>query len=762
MLSRLVPSVYAIIALASKRGVFAMRCADSRIFYHNNIYTSHAKCKNFATTIYRCNLTDNYGRQVKRECPVSCGMCKELAEENDKASNHHGGLRTDMPPIERNSEKPSYSPSLIQGKSSSEKKEPLLVPPLSLSENGATNQHSNKVVTATKPSNYHRGFRTGRPSIEQNSEKPSYLPSLIQGESTSGRCVDSSIFYYNKIYTSDKKCKKFATTIYRCNLTDNYGREVKHQCPVSCGMCKKTVEKKDNARSSHGGLRTDRPSIERNSEKPSYSPLSLIQDKSSSERKKTLVPSLSLSKNGDTNQIERNSEKPSYSPSSLIQGESSSERKKTQVPSLSLSENGATNQHSNKVITKDHLVLANISNNGAHITFDKAMNVKTAKALIVHLLNYVYLEIMTNSPSMQPSYIASEAPSFFPTNNPTIRSSKSPTKLHSIQPSWVPSYLPSQIPSLVPSLNPSNPLSMFPSSHLSDAPSSFPSSFPSEFNRMKYCVDDPYYSYNKIESKEFQCKIFAISEYRCKIIDVFGQHVGSRCPEACGLCEKLLKANDSTAGLLREKTGEPTLEPTGTPITNVLPSPALTLRSNTISTFNRVHECVDDENFYFNKIFVPENKCKSFAITNYRCKSTDRFGRKIKEKCPATCGICAKKLIRDGSSVEPVDDTVSERIPPSMSSMQSMIPSTVPSNFQSTLLSSQAKTEKICMDNPDYHFHIFKNDYECKEFATSVFRCNLIDTNGKKVSEECPSSCGLCDKVSFEKSSIDEHGFGNF
>jgi len=721
MLSRLVPSVYAIIVLASKQGVFAMRCADSRIFYHNNIYTSDRKCKNFATTIYRCNLTDNYGRQVKRECPVSCGMCEELAEENDKASNHHGGLRTD------------------------------------------------------------------RPSIERNSEKPSYLPSLIQGESTSGRCVDSSIFYYNKNYTSDKKCKKFATSIYRCNLTDNYGREVKHQCPVSCGMCKKIVEKKDNTRSSNGGIRADRPSIERNSEKPSYSPSSLIQDKSSSERKKTLVPSRSLSKNGATNKIERNSEKPSYSPSSLIQdkssserkktlvpsrslskngatnkiernsekpsyspssliqGESSSERKKTQVPSLPLSENGATNQHSNKVITKDHLVLANISNNGAHITFDKAMNVKTAKALIVHLLNYVYLEIMTNSPSMQPSYIASEAPSFFPTNNPTTRSSKSPTKLHSVQPSWVPSYLPSQIPSLVPSLNPSNPLSMFPSSHLSNAPSSFPSSFPSGFNRMKYCVDDPYYSYNRIESKEYQCKIFAISEYRCKIIDVFGQHVGSRCPEACGLCEKLLKADDSTADLLREKTGEPTLKPS-----------ALTLRSNTISTFNRVHECVDDENFYFNKIFVPENKCKSFAITNYRCKSIDRFGRKIKEKCPATCGICAKKLI------EPVDDTVSERIPPSMSSMQSMIPSTAPSNSQSTLLSSQAKTEKICMDNSDYRFHIFKNDYECKEFATSVFRCNLIDMNGKKISEECPSSCGLCDKVSFEKSSMDEHGFGNF
>jgi len=172
---------------------------------------------------------------------------------------------------------------------------------------------------------------------------------------------------------------------------------------------------------------------------------------------------------------------------------------------------------------------------------------------------------------------------------------------------------------------------------------------------------------------------------------------------------------------------------------------------------------VDDEKFYYNKIYEPENKCKSFAITSYRCKSTDRYGRKIKERCPATCGICAKKLIRDGSSVEPLDDTASTLIPLSITSMQSMIPSTVPSSFQSSLPVSQGKKEKICMDNPEYYFNnIFKNGYKCKDFATSVFRCSLIDASGKKVGEECPSSCGLCDEISFEKSSMDEHGFGNF
>merc|ERR1740139_853786 len=291
-------------------------------------------------------------------------------------------------------------------------------------------------------------------------------------------------------------------------------------------------------------------------------------------------------------------------------------------------------------------------------------------------------------PSKSPSMDPSKLPSIDPSTEHSMLPSKQPSNLPSKAPSKVPSMIPSKLPSMMPSKNPSMLPSNKPS--LSNEPSNLPSTIPTIT-----CHDVKKFKvwYEPRQSKLTCNKLRKNAWWRTETCNIFVTYKGETnrvhdfCPEGCRYdCTptKLPTYMPSMRPSFLSPSNQnkiPSMEPTNGTSQNLTDKPS---QSPSLS-------CNDDPNFKFDG--KKKKKCEPWAISNYRCNSSDKKGRLVKNYCHKSCDNC---------------------------------------------------TPKRCKDDKKYSFNgTGKTKHTCANLTKK--QCNKLDKNNKRVREYCRGKCKWCE-----------------
>mmetsp|Transcript_17972 Transcript_17972/g.40834 ORF Transcript_17972/g.40834 Transcript_17972/m.40834 type:complete len:453 (-) Transcript_17972:1259-2617(-) len=236
-------------------------------------------------------------------------------------------------------------------------------------------------------------------------------------------------------------------------------------------------------------------------------------------------------------------------------------------------------------------------------------------------------------------------------------------------------------------------------------------------------ADDPSYHYRGLIGDQYMCKMFA-TVYQCKLYD---SYYGVLVEEKCSLsCRKLYE-----------------------------PTPKLKL--------------VDNPSYHFEGREGNEYLCKNF-VSAYRCNQYDNhYGVLVVEKCSLSCWKLYKsdEIMRHRfgeifallTDIATTDTTEVMRrsfgeifAPPSkitLANTTEAAPVFTSTSTQSIAIQPPTlyPTKKWvrCQDDPSFFFNKIRSpEFDCKHFATSNFRCELLDRYGTLVRARCQRSCNIC------------------